>query len=293
MGTKKTAEFRADAVRLALNGGRSRRQLAKDLGVGFSTLNKWVAEYQQADLMAGPHDDLAKKNARLRAEQMRFAFVKGYDGPLSLERLCRILQITSRGFRAWLRRPRRRHAEQDEVLLVHLKAEHATSHGSYGRPRMTAELKELGHEVGERRVGRLMAEHGLNAVRTRKYKRTTDSLHGFAVAPNLLAQDFAATACNQKWAGDISYIWTNEGWVYLAVIIDLYSRRVIGGAVSDRLKRDLALAGTGHGYRSPKTASGRHPSHRSRQPVLLKRISDAPQKVRLQGLYVWQGKLLR
>jgi len=68
MGTKKTAEFRADAVRLALNGGRSRRQLAKDLGVGFSTLNKWVAEYQQADLMSGPHDDLAKENARLRAE---------------------------------------------------------------------------------------------------------------------------------------------------------------------------------------------------------------------------------
>lgn len=172
---------------------------------------------------------------------MRFAFVKGYDGPLSLERLCRILQVTSRGFQAWLRRPRSRHAEQDEVLLMHLKAEHATSHGSYGRPRMTAELKELGHEVGERRVGRLMAEHGLNAVRTRKYKRTTDSLHGLTIAPNLLAQDFAATACNQKWAGDISYIWTNEGWVYLAVIIDLYSRRVIGWAVSDRLKRDLAL----------------------------------------------------
>jgi putative transposase len=172
---------------------------------------------------------------------MRFAFVKAYEGPLSTERLCQILRITSRGFRAWLHRPKSQHDQRDEVLLVHLKAEHVTSHGSYGRPRMTAELKELGHEVGERRVGRLMAENGLNAVRTRKYKRTTDSNHAFEIAPNLLDQDFTATAPNQKWAGDISYIWTQEGWLYLAVIVDLYSRRIIGWAVSDRMKRDLAL----------------------------------------------------
>jgi transposase InsO family protein len=99
---------------------------------------------------------------------------------------------------------------------------------------MTEELQELGVNVGHRRVGRLMRENGIKIVRTRKYKATTDSNHTFNVAPNLLEQDFSATAPNQKWAGDISYIWTGEGWLYLAVVLDLYSRRVIGWAPSHR-----------------------------------------------------------
>lgn len=106
---------------------------------------------------------------------------------------------------------------------------------------MTEELQELGLSVGHRRVGCLMRENGIKIVRTRKYKTTTDSNHAFNIAPNLLDQDFSAEAPNQKWAGDISYIWTGEGWLYLAVILDLYSRRVIGWAVSNRMKRDLAI----------------------------------------------------
>jgi putative transposase len=86
-----------------------------------------------------------------------------------------------------------------------------------------------------------MRENGIKIVRTHKYKATTDSNHTFNIAPNLLDQDFSADGPNQKWAGDISYIWTSEGWLYLAVILDLYSRRVIGWAVSNRMKRDLAI----------------------------------------------------
>ena len=86
-----------------------------------------------------------------------------------------------------------------------------------------------------------MRENGIVAIRTRKYKVTTDSNHTLAVAPNLLDRDFSATAPNQKWAGDITYIWTSEGWLYLAVILDLYSRRIVGWAVSNRMKRDLAI----------------------------------------------------
>jgi putative transposase len=90
-------------------------------------------------------------------------------------------------------------------------------------------------------VGRLMRDNGIKNIRTQKYKATTDSNHAFNIAPNLLDQNFSATGPNQKWAGDISYIWTNAGWLYLAVILDLYSRRVIGWAVSNRMKRDLAI----------------------------------------------------
>ncbi len=111
----------------------------------------------------------------------------------------------------------------DMVLLAHIREQHKLSFGSYGRPRMTEGLQELGLKVGHRSVGRLMCQNGIEAVRTRKYNVTTDSNHSFAIAPNLLGQDFSATAPNQKWAGDITYIWTNEGWLYLAVILDLHS----------------------------------------------------------------------
>jgi putative transposase len=127
------------------------------------------------------------------------------------------------------------------VLLAHIREQHHLSLGSYGRPRMTQELKEVGLRVGHRPVGRLMRQNVIYVVRTRKCKVTTDSNHAFGIAPNLLNQNFTADRPDQKWAGDISYLWTGEGWLYLAVIIDLHSRKVIGWAVSSRLKYDLAL----------------------------------------------------
>jgi transposase InsO family protein len=155
----------------------------------------------------------------------------------------------------------------DMVVLAHIKEQSRLSLGSYGRPRMTEELKEVGVDVGhplpgsglpanrERgRVGRLMRENGIVVERTRKFKATTDSDHTFNIAPNLLNRDFTADRPNQKWAGDIGYVWTREGWLYLAVILDLHSRRVIAlrvlhakpfrvtaWAVSNRMKRDLAI----------------------------------------------------
>jgi putative transposase len=127
------------------------------------------------------------------------------------------------------------------VLLAHIREQHHLSLCSYGRPRMTQELKEIGLTVGHRRVGRLMRDNRIYVVRTHKYKVTTDSDHHSNIAPNLLDRNFHADQPNMKWAGDITYIWTAEGWLYLAVMIDLHSRRVMGWAVSNRLKRDLAL----------------------------------------------------
>jgi len=127
------------------------------------------------------------------------------------------------------------------VLLAHIREQHKLSLGSYGRPRMTEELKELGFDVGHRRVGRLMRQNSISVVRTRKHKMTTDSNHRFNISPNLLNRNFSADKPNQKWVVEISYIWTREGWLYLAVVLDLYSRRVIGWAVSNRMKKGLAI----------------------------------------------------
>ena len=107
---------------------------------------------------------------------------------------------------------------------------------------MTRELKDDGFAIGRRRTARLMRENGLRARQKRRFKRTTDSEHAWPIAPNIIDQDFTATAPNQKWGVDISYVWTREGWLYLAVVIDLFSRRVVGWAVGDRLHRRLALA---------------------------------------------------
>lgn len=172
---------------------------------------------------------------------MRFRFVEENRGTVPTQRLCRIMNVSARGFRAFRSRPIGRSQRKDMVLLAHIREQHRLSLGSYGRPRMTEELKELGFDVGHRRVGRLMRQNAISVVRTRKHKVTTDSNHKFNIAPNLLNRDFAAATPNQKWVVDISYIWTQEGWLYLAVVLDLYSRRVIGWAVSNRMKRDLAI----------------------------------------------------
>ena len=184
---------------------------------------------------------------------MRFRFVEEQRGAFPIDRLCKVLNVSSRGLRAFRNRPASRRQRTDLVVLAHIKEQSRLSLGSYGRPRMTEELKEVGVDVGHRRVGRLMRENGIAVERTRKFKATTDSDHTFSIAPNLLDRDFKADQPNQKWAGDISYIWTREGWLYLALaivlgpmaengsLLDLHSRRVIGWAVSNRMKRDLAI----------------------------------------------------
>lgn len=172
---------------------------------------------------------------------MKFAFIDQYKGALTQVELCTLLEVSDRGYRAWRTRPMCRRQRDDMIYLAHIREHHRLSLESYGRPRMTEELKEEGFKVGHRRVGRLMRQNDITVARTHKFKATTDSAHSLTVAPNVLNRDFTASGPNQKWAGDITYIWTNEGWLYLAVIIDLYSRRVIGWAVSNRMKKDLAI----------------------------------------------------
>ena len=152
-----------------------------------------------------------------------------------------MMNASPRGLRAFRSRPASRRQHIDMVVLAHIKEQSRLSLGSYDLPRMIEELKEVGVNVGYRRVGRMMRDNGVVVERTRKSKATTDTDHTFNIAPNLLSRDFTADRPNQKWAGDIIYIWTREGSLYLAVIRDLHSRRVIGWAVSDRMKRDLAI----------------------------------------------------
>jgi putative transposase len=173
---------------------------------------------------------------------MRFALIDAAKEEFPVHRLCQVLEVSQSGYFAWKGRPACRRQREDMVLLAHVRSAFTLSNGTYGSPRMTRELRDRGLAVGRRRTARLMRENGLKARQKRRFRRTTDSHHAWPVAPNLLDQDFAATRPDEKWGADISYIWTREGWLYLAVVIDLFARRVVGWATGDRLHQQLALA---------------------------------------------------
>lgn len=172
---------------------------------------------------------------------MRFRLIDAEKAKLPVGRMCALLDVSPSGYYAWRSRKPSRRQLDDMVFLAHIRAHFAASRRTYGSPRMHVELSEEGLAIGRHRVARLMSENGLRANQKRRFKRTTDSDHGGPVAANLIDQNFACNGPNQKWGADISYIWTAEGWLYLAIVLDFHSRRIVGWAISDRLKRDLAL----------------------------------------------------
>lgn len=149
--------------------------------------------------------------------------------------------VSQSGYLAWKNRALSRRQRDDLVMLAHLRSACSLSNEIYGSPRMTRELQEQAFSVGCCRTARLMRQNKMQARQKRRFKKMTDSHHSFPIARNILAQEFSAKAPNHKWGADILYIWTREGWLYLTVVIDLLTRRVISRAVSDRLHHKLAL----------------------------------------------------
>lgn len=154
---------------------------------------------------------------------------------------CKVLDVSRAGYYAWKKRNPSPRSIANETLLKEIKQTFLESRQTYGSPRIHAALKRKNISCGEHRVARLMQQNELISVRRRKFRpQTTDANHQLPVADNLLAQDFTASAPNQRWVGDITYVDTHEGWLYLAVVIDLFSRRVVGWAAGSRLTAELA-----------------------------------------------------
>jgi transposase InsO family protein len=172
---------------------------------------------------------------------MRFRFIEAEKAYYPIRLLCRCLAVSRSGYYAWRRRAPSARAKQDARLRVEISASHSTSRRTYGSPRILRDLREEGHRVSRKRVARLMRELGLEGRRKRRFRATTDSQHRFPVAPNVLMRDFDVDAPNTAWATDITYLATLEGWLYLAVVLDLFSRRVVGYAMSERVDRALVL----------------------------------------------------
>ena len=170
---------------------------------------------------------------------MRYACIDRRRSRYPIRMLCRSLKVSASGYYAWRSRPESRRARSDRQLMSVIRRVHAESDGTYGSPRIHAELIEDGFAGGLAKVARLMRKAGLKGCPKRRFRVTTKS--GLARAGNLLEQDFSAQTPNERWASDITYIWTGQGWLYLAVVMDLYSRRIIGWSMSRRINRQLVL----------------------------------------------------
>lgn len=187
---------------------------------------------------------------------MRFAFIEAERAFFPIAAMCRFLDVTRQGFHAFVKRPLSPRKREEAALRKRIEAVYVASRGRYGSPRVRHSLAREDVRVSKRRVERAMREMRLRARGKRRFRVTTASNPKHSVEPNLLARDFVASRPNERWVTDITYIWTAEGWSYLAAIIDLYSRAVVGWALDTTLSTDLPLAALDKAVRGRKPPAG-------------------------------------
>jgi putative transposase len=187
---------------------------------------------------------------------VKFAFIAAKEVAFPVNAMCRTLGVSSSGYYAWSGRPAPPRAKADILLAVEIAAAHKRGRKAYGSPRVHRELRARGVRVGRKRVERLMRQNGIQGRRKRRFRRTTDSNHLLPIAPNVVERKFEVEAPNEVWVTDVTYVWTEEGWLYLAAILDLFSRRVVGWAASATNDTALALEALGTALRERRPKPG-------------------------------------
>ena len=172
---------------------------------------------------------------------MKYRFISAHRETFKVGRMCTLFNVSRSGYYAWLTRPESPRNRENRSLEDKIRLLHAASHGIYGSPKIHRDLVEDGVRCGKNRVARIMRKANIRSCTKKKFKATTNSRHGLPVAANLLNQDFTADDPDRVWVGDITYVPTQHGWLYLAVLIDLYNRQVVGWATSARMTRQLAI----------------------------------------------------
>jgi transposase InsO family protein len=173
---------------------------------------------------------------------MKFAFIHAEKALYSVSILCRLLAVTRQGYYAFAKRPLSSRLQEERSIRERLRVLHTESDGTYGSPRMLRALQSEGIRVGKRRIERALRSMGLRGRQRRRWRVTTRANPAHPVVDNALARDFTASRPDEKWVTDISYVWTDEGWCYLAVILDLFSRAVVGWSMDTTLSTQLPLA---------------------------------------------------
>ncbi|QFY44131.1 IS3 family transposase [Candidatus Methylospira mobilis] len=260
-----TAEFKASAVKLANESDKPAAQTAKELGINPNTLYTWIHQYSrpQANDKAVRTDErlygelkrLKLENSRLKEERgfikkggsvlcqgttVKYAWIKQHRDEFSAKAMCRFMKVSRSAYYAWLQGPASVTEKSDAKLSDKICTLFKKSRGSYGTRRLKIELGKRDIHLSRRRIGRLMRQADLRCKTRRRFKATTNSQHNLPVAANLLGRQFSVQRPNQAYVGDITYISTQEGWLYLAVVIDLYSRQVVGWSMAEHMRTALA-----------------------------------------------------
>ena len=212
------------------------------------------------------------------------------DYPVTL--LCRVFEVRASGYYAWRKRPTSPRAKENARLEVEIAAAHERTRQTYGPERLQQDLLDHGVQVGVHRIKRIRKKLNLRCKQKRKFRNTTDSKHNLPIAPNLLERNFQMSAPNQAWVSDLTYIWTDEGWLYLAGIKDLFNGELVGYAMSERMTRTLVMQAL-FGAAAPQAAGTRtDSSFGPRQSVLLAGLSGSCEAVRHENVHEPQGRLL-
>ena len=222
---------------------------------------------------------------------MRFRFIAAHQDEFPVVRMCRVLQVSASGYYAWRKRPVSAREMANQQLGQEIKTVYENNHGTYGSPRVYRELRAAGTLCSKNRVARLMHSAGLRAKQNRRYRNTSRRNSGHAAAPNRLQRDFGASRPNHKWLADITYIPTGEGWLYLAAILDLYSRRIVGWAMSRRMTGDLTVSALQAALRNRQPHAGLiHHSDRGSQYTdrrYQKLLADHGIQASMNGTGTW------
>ena len=172
---------------------------------------------------------------------MKYCFMERYGSGFEVRKMCRVLRVSRSGYYSYLKRGLSQRNEENKRFVTKIREIWKWSRGTYGSPRITAELQAQGFVCGENRIARLMRENEIKARTRKRFKITTKSDHNLPIAKDLVGRDFSASRMNELWLSDITYIWTWEGWMYLAAVMDVYNRQIVGWALADRLSKALVV----------------------------------------------------
>ena len=172
---------------------------------------------------------------------MKYPRIEEHRSTYPTRWMCSAMGVSDRGFRSWRSRGESPRRKEDRRLLIDIRSSFENSERTYGSPRVLKDLRERGQRTSKKRIARIMQDNGIVAVQRRRFKITTQSGHDFPIHPNLLDRNFSVDEPNRVWLGDITYIRTEEGWLYLAALLDLFSRRIVGWNTADRIDRWLTL----------------------------------------------------
>ncbi|WP_249365325.1 IS3 family transposase [Cytobacillus citreus] len=279
-GKRYDETFKKETVKYILENNKPVAQVARETGINTNTLHGWVKKYgeqpevkavqtfssPEAELKAlqkqlrdlEEENEILKKGDALLREKpsVKYDFIHHHHSQYRVEKMCKVLGVSKSGYFKWIKRPKSSRQKKHEELSQQVLKTHIEFKQRYGSIKITKMLNKRGIKVSQRTVSRIMTKNNWKSCTTKKYKATTNSKHHHPISENVLNRQFKADKPNQSWVTDITYIPTNEGWLYLASVMDLYSRKIVGWSMDKTMTKELVMNALKMAYHRQKPGNG-------------------------------------